>query len=786
MAAEWSSRRAAELAANPKPPLFPLAANPFGEEEILAMADVLLSGRLTLGEHVERAEREFAAAVGAPFAVMVNSGSSANLIMINALLVPAGAPARCVVGDEVFVPAVCWSTSFAPLLQLGLVPVFVDADPVSFNISLPALEEAIRLHPRARALMAVHVLGNSAEMEPLLALLRRSGLILLEDTCESLGTRVTLPAAAGGGATRMLGTFGAFGAYSFFFSHHITSGEGGMVVCKTEEDYNCLRQLRAHGWTRHLTNRAAVEARYPDIDPRFCFVSVGYNVRPMEVQGAMLSVQLRKLEAFNACRRDNMARIEAELARDARFSAHMALMKAPPGTDPAWFGAGLVLRRPFAHQLRDYLEHLSRAGVENRPIITGNCVRQPVVAAALPHLRASDFPGAEALHLRGFFIGIHQFPLADASIAALVAAMLSFEFKPQRTVLVLGAGGMLGHHVAAEVERLSPRRVGKVLHTRGSVIGPRGAPMSAVGGEGDDVPTEWIFAAREDGDLRDPRAVEALFGLYQPTHVLHLAARLQSMSEMTARPVDFWLGNVEINNNVLSTAHKFRDVCGPIRVVSVLSTAMFPREATYPIDAAQAESGALHPAGEAYALSKRALAALSRWFRAQHGEDFVAVLPGNFFGTHGDFDAATAPLVNALIAKAVTAASKPAAESSPSPPTLRVMGSGAPLRQVMPASDLARILLWALEHYRPSPESPAAPLIVAGPELSIRDIARMVCTATGFSGELAFDTSASDGPARRTADTSEFERLCPDFAFTPLEASMRATAEWFRAHSLGE
>jgi CDP-6-deoxy-D-xylo-4-hexulose-3-dehydrase len=771
ISSEWKSRRETEKLTGPAPPLFPLAANPFGEEEVLAMTEVLLSGRLTMGENVEFAEKEFAAAVGAPYAVMVNSGSSANLIMINALLVSAGAPPRCVPGDEVFVPAVCWSTSVAPLLQLGLVPVFVDADPLTMNISLVALEEAITKHPQARALMAVHVLGNSADMNSIMALVRKHNLVLLEDTCESLGSYATL---FPGDKPRMLGTFGTFGAFSFFFSHHITSGEGGMVVCQTLEDYNCLRRLRAHGWTRHLVDREKVEAQHPHIDPRFLFVSVGYNVRPLEVQGAMLRVQTRKLEAFNACRRDNVARIEAALARDARFGEHMALMRAAPGTDPAWFGLGLVLHRPYAHQLRDYLVHLSRAGVENRPIISGNFVRQPMVAEALPHLRVTDFPGAEVLHTRGFFIGVHQLPVSDSSIDALVNAMLSFKFKPRRVVLVLGSGGMLGHHVTTEVSRhLVSKREGDVNITLGHCCSPTGGYLDSSHAENDEISTEWVFASRKDGDLSDLRSVEDLFRRCQPTHVLHLAAKLKSLKEMTQRPVDFWMGNVDINNNVLHTAHKFRTWCGPIRVVSVLSTVMFPRDAVFPINAEQSESGSLHPAGEAYALSKRALAALSRFYRTQHGEDFVTVLPGNFFGEHGDFEAGTAPLVNALIAKAVGA--------SNSSSVLSVMGSGEPLRQIMYAGDLARILLWALEYYRPSADIPT-PLIVAGPEHSIRDIAKMVSSAVGFNGDIFFDKDIADGPLRRTADTSQFEKLCPDFTYSHLDASIRSTASWYRSH----
>ena len=798
IAAEWAERRATETAAIISPPLFPLAANPFGEEEILAMTEVLLSGRLTMGENVERAEKEFATAVGAPYAVMVNSGSSANLLMLSAIMSRTRA-VHCVPGDEVFVPAVCWSTSVAPLLQLGLVPVFVDADPCTFNVSLPALEAALISHPRARALMAVHVLGNSAEMGPLLEICRRHKLILLEDTCESLGSRAVLTAhdavaaavVAGIGSSprvpeepRMLGTFGSFGSFSFFFSHHITSGEGGMVVCQTEEDLNYLRGLRAHGWTRHLTNRFEVEARYPEIDSRFCFISLGYNFRPMEVQGAMLRVQLRKMEAFNACRRDNLARIEVAMSREPRFSAHMSFMKAAVGTDPAWFGVAIVLHRPFAHQLREYLEYLSKAGIENRPIISGNFVRQPMVAEALPHLRASDFPGAEVLHTRGFFIGVHQIRVSDADIEELVRVMLSFTFKPRRVVLVTGANGMLGRAIADEVKRLAATTSIMNATAPGASILTYGCGINARGGvelaasEADGIATEWVFATREDGDLSDVRAVESLFKRSQPTHVLHLAARLQSLNAMTARPVDFWLGNVSVNNNVLEMAHKFQNWCGPIRVVSVLSTVMFPRDATFPVDASQAEAGTLHPAGEAYALAKRSLAALSRWSHTQYGDDFLTVLPGNFFGAYGDFNAATAPLVNALIAKAFSAA-----EASPSVAApLHIMGTGKPLRQVMHAPDLARILLWTLEHYpSPAPSAPAAlPLLVAGPEHSISEIARMVADAAGFRGELTFDTNAIDGPLARTADASIFNSLCPDFTFTPLEQGIRATIEWYR------
>merc|ERR1719401_1072231 len=293
------------------------------------MTNVLLSGRLTLGENVEKAEKLFAAKVGSPYAVMVNSGSSANLLAVSAI-VNKFRKVHCEAGDEVLVPAVSWSTSVFPLIQCGLKPVFVDVDTKTFNVTLETLEKAMT--PRVKAVMAVHVLGNSISMTDLNAFTKKHNLMLVEDTCESLGSFWIDDQ----GKQRMLGTLGDFGCYSFYFSHHITSGEGGAVVCRTEEDYNFVRCLRAHGWTRHLTNRTEVESKHSEIDSRFLFINLGYNLRPMEVQGAMLCVQLKKLDEFNAIRRDNYSRIKAELETKG-YSKIMALMEAADGINPAWF-----------------------------------------------------------------------------------------------------------------------------------------------------------------------------------------------------------------------------------------------------------------------------------------------------------------------------------------------------------------------------------------------------------------------------------------------------------------
>lgn len=459
----------------------------------------------------------------------------------------------------------------------------------------------------------------------------------------------------------------------------------------------------------------------------------------------------------------------------------MSIMKAALGTDPAWFGIGVVLHRAYAHQLRSYLEYLSANGVENRPIISGNFVRQPLIASYLPDVSPEDFPGAEALHTRGFFIGVHQTEVEQDKIEKLVDVMLGFPFNPRRVVLVTGSNGILGRHVYEEVSRaatgtpsISHCKDGSARHllTQGTGIGPTGGKDLL---QVDNSSTEWIFVTRNEGDLTKMEDVENIFKKYQPSHVLHLAASLQSLNEMTRSPVDFWLNNVAVNNNVLGAAHKFQTWAGPMRVVSVLSTVMFPKEATYPVDAKQALEGGLHSAGESYSLAKLCLAKLSMWYRQQHGASFSTVLPGNFFGAYGDFTPGTAPLVNALIAKAEDIRTS---DYPPSP--LKVMGTGRPERQIMHASDLAKIMLWSIGHL-----DQELPLIVAGKEISITELAGLVCEASGISGVLEFDTTCVDGPLKRTADTAEFKRVCPEFEYSPLIDGIRETITWYRKECVG-
>lgn len=327
------------------------------------------------------------------------------------------------------------------------------------------------------------------------------------------------------------------------------------------------------------------------------------------------------------------------------------------------------------------------------------------------------------------------------------------------TVLVTGANGMVGRCVLDCIF---------------------GQSRDAAKQDATSAGRRWIFVTSNDADLRDRAAVDALFEKHMPTHVLHCAARLASAADMTSRPVDFWMDNVLMNNNVLASAHRY----GVHKLVSVLSTVMISKDAAFPVSGTCEEllGGQLHEVSQSYGLAKRALAHLSQWYRKQHGCRFSCILPSNIFGPYGQFDTSAAPLLNALIAKAE--ASRVARHP------MTVMGTGAPMRQMLYAKDLARILTWALDEFDDD-----LPLIVAGEEVSVRDLADMARAAVAVQpkmvpgqdqataaeeGEVCFDASFPDGPLRRTADTSRFAELFPTFAPTPLRQAIADTAIWYK------
>jgi len=378
---------------DPANPVVRLHEPTFGADEIWEALESMLTTQVTMGPKVRRFESEFADAFGYRDAVMVNSGSSANLLAVAALCNPA-APDRLQPGDEVIVPAVCWSTTVWPLIQHGLVPVIVDIDPATMNLSPDAIEDAVG--PRTRGIMPVHVYGNPCDMQAIIDIVTRHRLMLIEDACEALGTEY------GGNPA---GTFGRVGSFSFYFSHHITTLEGGMCVTQEPDLGELIRVLRAHGCVRNNRHPETHTEKRPEIDPKFLFVNLGYNLRATELQGGFGYVQLPKLRGFIDIREQNALFWRQEFS-DYDGSI-FGLQQPTPNGKHSWFGFPMTVLDGAPFQAAELTSFLNSRGIETRPIIAGNIAAQPGLEY-YEHRVAGDLPAAQHVMRSGFTFGNHQ------------------------------------------------------------------------------------------------------------------------------------------------------------------------------------------------------------------------------------------------------------------------------------------------------------------------------------------------------------------------------------------
>jgi CDP-6-deoxy-D-xylo-4-hexulose-3-dehydrase len=369
---------------------YPLSLATYDVEEILAAVDSLCSFRTTMWEKTADFEGQFAAYQHCREAVMVNSGSSADLLIAFALTNPQ--MKLLSPGDEILVPSVTWPTQIWSAMMAGLRVRFVDTDPRTLNVDLDDLRA--KVSPSTRAVSLVHLMGNPCDMDAVDEICREHDLLLIEDCCESLGATFR---------GRPVGNFGLAGAFSFFFSHHITTMEGGMICCRNEELSDLFRLLRAHGWARNTHYMKAEPTA--GIDPRYTFINWGFNVRPTELAAGFGSEQLKRLPGFHVQRRKNATHFAKYL------SAHREIMCLPEvhrEAESAWFALPIMLTPECPFTKEALLEHLEAAGVETRPIVAGNLARQPV-CELFEELRGASLPGADAIHERGFYLGLHPF-----------------------------------------------------------------------------------------------------------------------------------------------------------------------------------------------------------------------------------------------------------------------------------------------------------------------------------------------------------------------------------------
>jgi CDP-6-deoxy-D-xylo-4-hexulose-3-dehydrase len=362
------------------------------------MQRVIATGMFTMGANVQTFERDFSTFVGSKYCVMVNSGSSAILLMVATLFYTKNLKYKLQRGDEVIVPAVSWSTTYYPLYQYGLKIKFVDIDIATLNYDLDQLELAVT--DKTRAIMAVNLLGNPNDFSRIKTIIDGRDIVLMEDNCESMGAKFE---------GKHAGTFGIMGGYSSFYSHHISTMEGGLIVTDDVELYQILLSLRAHGWTRNLPKQNLVcdEKSDDPFEESFRFVLPGYNVRPLEIEGALGVEQVKRLPHMIEERRKN-----GKLLQQA-FSNHPDLMIQQEIGQSSWFGFSLVIRPSRQLTRKTLVTRLTELGFECRPIVAGNFAKNEVVKYFDSEIHGSLI-NAEHIDKNGLFVGNQHYPIASA------------------------------------------------------------------------------------------------------------------------------------------------------------------------------------------------------------------------------------------------------------------------------------------------------------------------------------------------------------------------------------
>jgi len=397
------------------------AGRVYDEQELIAAANAVLDFWLTTGPRTEAFEQGLAGYLGVSRALAVNSGSSANLLALSALrserlerpLVP---------DDEVITAAVGFPTTTAPLVQNQLVPVFVDCQLGSYNLDTEQLERA--LSDRTRAIVLAHVLGNPVDMDAVLEFAEAYGLYVIEDTCEALGSTYD---------GQLLGTFGDMATFSFYPSHHMTTGEGGAVVTSHARLGRIVWSLRDWGRDCQCVHDSPPEGacgrrfewRIPGLDEpydhRYIYAEIGYNMKMTDVQAAIGLAQLEKLPGFIASRKENFRRLYEDLRP---YQDYLLLPTWSHRADPAWFAFPLTVQPDAPFSRRDLVTFLEERNIETRLLLAGNLVRQPGYRS-IKHRTVGDLPNADRVLRSSFFVGVYP-GLDSTRIAYMLEAFSEF------------------------------------------------------------------------------------------------------------------------------------------------------------------------------------------------------------------------------------------------------------------------------------------------------------------------------------------------------------------------
>ena len=369
----------------------PLAVPSYNHEEVIDALDSMLATWVTMGEKVKSFEEQFSKYIGCKNGIMVNSGSSANLLALSILSNPA--TENSIKRDsQIITPAITWATTVSPIINVGCTPMFVDVDLDTLCVNTEEIKDAI--NSKTACLLPVHLMGNPCNMQEISKISKEHDLYLVEDACEAPGATFD---------DKKVGSFGDLGTFSFFMSHHISTIEGGMIVTNNEELAEMGKTLRTFGWTRDLKNKNKINSEYPEIDPRFLFVNTGYNFRPTEIQGAFGRNQLPKLESLIKIRRENALFWNDELSK---YSEYLILPKRNL-ENHVYFGYAITIKKNSPFSREKLTKFLESKGIETRPIMSGNYIEQPA-AKLINYQKHGELNNAKLIMRNSFFIGNHH------------------------------------------------------------------------------------------------------------------------------------------------------------------------------------------------------------------------------------------------------------------------------------------------------------------------------------------------------------------------------------------
>ena len=366
---------------------YPLATETISFEDKEKLTNFIKSNnKLTQGDYVKKMEKLFAKFHNVKYCTMVNSGSSANLIMIASLYYHKERLLKS--NDEIIVPSLGWSTSYSPIMQFGITPIFIDVDKDTFNIDVDKIENSVT--KKTKAILVINILGNPSNYKKIKKIAKKYNLLIIEDNCESLGAKYQ---------NKLTGTFGLMSTSSSFFSHHISTIEGGYILTNSKYINALNKSLRSHGWLRDPSSQVLYKKKINKFKKNFTFITPGYNVRSTEINAFLGILQMKRIRKYIQIRRKNFKFFKDLISKTNNFKLQKETYES------SWFGFGIVYKIENKEKFKNVINFLIKNKIEIRPIVSGDFTQQPMVMNSNVKYKLGKLENIKKINNFGFMIG---------------------------------------------------------------------------------------------------------------------------------------------------------------------------------------------------------------------------------------------------------------------------------------------------------------------------------------------------------------------------------------------